>query len=109
MFKIREPTGIELIRLLKKGANVSYLIHMYQYFLKSEKYKFDLKSINLTPKSTATMCVACTNHSRFDYSMLQKMQTLVNMYIPKFKRIKAKCSTETKKYFRTNLHYLQII
>jgi len=73
------PSCILLEILRKRGAKIAYSDPYFPIFPKMREHKFDLKSVPLTAKSIASYdCVLlATNHSSFDYKMIQKNAKLI--------------------------------
>jgi UDP-N-acetyl-D-glucosamine dehydrogenase len=70
---MRESPSVEIMdQLQKKGAEVSYTDPWVPVFPKMRKYKFDLKSIDLTEESIAQFdcLVLVTDHGSFDYELI---------------------------------------
>ena len=77
---MRESPAVELMRLLReKGALVDYSDPYIPLFPRLRKYHFDLASVDLTPDKVATYdaLLLATDHSGFDYPMLQKCARLI--------------------------------
>lgn len=77
---MRESPAVELMRLLKeKGARVDYSDPYIPVFPRLREYYFDLASVDLTPDKVATydVLLLATDHSGFDYPMLQKCARLI--------------------------------
>ena len=77
---MRESPAVELMRLLQeKGALVDYSDRYIPVFPRLRKYYFDLASVDPPPdKVTAyDALLLATDHSSFDYSMLQKCARLI--------------------------------
>ena len=76
----RESPGIEIMRLLKKkGAKIDYSDPFVPIFPKMRRYNFKLSSINLTAKSISSydLLLIAADHSKFDYSLIQKKAKLI--------------------------------
>ena len=76
----RESPSIIMLKILsEKGALVSYSDPHIPVFPKMRNYRFDLKSIVLTPENIATFeaILLATDHSGFDYDLLQKHARLI--------------------------------
>ena len=76
----RESPSCVLLELLRKrGAKFAYSDPYFPTFPKMREHKFDLKSVPLTAKSIASYdCILlATNHSAFDYKMIQKNAKLI--------------------------------
>lgn len=77
---MRESPAVELMRLLReKGALVDYSDPYIPVFPRLRKYHFDLASVDLTPDKVAAYdaLLLATDHSDFDYPMLQKCARLI--------------------------------
>ena len=77
---MRESPAVELMRLLKeKGARVDYSDPYIPVFPRLRKYYFDLASVEPTPDKVATYdaLLLATDHSGFDYPMMQKCARLI--------------------------------
>ena len=77
---MRESPAVELMRLLKeKGARVEYSDPYIPVFPKLRQYYFDLASVDPTPDKVAAYdaLLLATDHSGFDYPMLQKCARLI--------------------------------
>jgi len=77
---MRESPSLELMaKLTKKGAQISYSDPHIPSFPKLRKYKFDLKSVELSPKTISEFdCVlVATDHDKFDWEMIGKNATLI--------------------------------
>ena len=77
---MRESPAIKIIDLLlNMGADISYNDPHIPKFPKLRKYKFDLKSVKLTPRFISSMdCVVIvTNHSAYDYDFVVKHSKIV--------------------------------
>ena len=90
----RESPGVELIKLLKiKGCRVSYSDPYVLKFPKMRNYNFRLKSINLNQNSVRKfdLILLVTDHTKFDYSMIQKNAKLIidtrGVYSSKYQNI----------------------
>ncbi|MCR4308122.1 MAG: nucleotide sugar dehydrogenase [Candidatus Berkelbacteria bacterium] len=79
---MRESPSVEIMEQLRaKGAIVEYSDPLVPSFPTMRKYKFDLTSVELTPKSIrAYDCIVIgTNHDVFDYTMIAEYaKTLVD-------------------------------
>ena len=76
----RESPSVELLELLKaKGAKIAYSDPHIPAFRPMRKHNFDLKSVELTPKSLASFdCVLlATAHKAFDYNLIKKHARLI--------------------------------
>lgn len=77
---MRESPAVELMRLLKeKGARVNYSDPYIPVFPRLRKHYFDQASVDLTPDKVAAYdaLLLATDHSGFDYPMLQKYARLI--------------------------------
>ncbi len=77
---MRESPSVELMeKLEKKGAKISYSDPHVPEFPKLRSYKFDLKSIKLSPKTLSEFdCVlVSTDHDKFDWEMIKKNSVLI--------------------------------
>lgn len=90
----RESPGAKLMDLLKKkGVCVEYSDPHVPRFPKMRKYKFNLSSINLTPKiiKSYDLIVIVTDHLKFDYNMIQRNAKLIvdtrGIYSKEFKNV----------------------
>ena len=91
---MRESPAVELMRLLKeKGAQVDYSDPYIPVFPRLRKHYFDLASVDLTPDKVAAYdaLLLATDHSGFDYPMLQKCAKLIvdtrGVYLDAFKNV----------------------
>jgi len=76
----RESPSCVLLEILRKrGAKIAYSDPYFPTFPKMREHKFDLNSVAITPKSIASYdCILlATNHSAFDYKMIQKKAKLI--------------------------------
>lgn len=76
----RESPSCVLLELLRaRGAKIAYSDPYFPVFPKMREHAFDLKSVPLTAKTVASYdCILIsTNHSAFDYKMLQKKAKLI--------------------------------
>ena len=76
----RETPAAEIIKLLmKRKSSVIYCDPYIPYFPIMRSYNFNLKSIKLTPKKIKLydLVLIVTNHSKFDYEMIQKNANLI--------------------------------
>ena len=76
----RETPAAEIIKLLmSKKAIVNYCDPYIPYFPRMRNYNFNLKSVSLTPKKIKTydLVVIVTDHTKFDYRMIQKNANLI--------------------------------
>lgn len=77
---MRESPAVELMELLRqKGARIDYSDPHVPVFPKMREHCFDLKSVDLTPERVAQydLLLLATDHSKFDYNMLQKHAKLI--------------------------------
>jgi UDP-N-acetyl-D-glucosamine dehydrogenase len=77
---MRESPAVELMELLRdKGAVIDYSDPHVPVFPKMREHSFDLKSVDLTPERIAQydLLLLATDHSKFDYNMLQKHAKLI--------------------------------
>ncbi|MBC7179217.1 MAG: nucleotide sugar dehydrogenase, partial [Roseovarius sp.] len=71
---MRESPSVEVMELLRRaGAEISYSDPHVPVFPKMREHKFDLSSIELTPKTVAGFdaVVLATDHAKFDYDMIR--------------------------------------
>ena len=76
----RETPSAELIRLLQdKGAVVDYSDPHVPVFPLKRKYKFDMRSVELTRDvlSDYDCVIVATDHDAFDYDLIQKAAGLI--------------------------------
>ena len=76
----RESPSVELMELLqKKGARIDYSDPYFPTFPEMREHHFHLRSVPLTPATVARYDVVllATNHSTFDYKMLQRHARLI--------------------------------
>jgi UDP-N-acetyl-D-glucosamine dehydrogenase len=77
---MRESPAVEMMELLvRQGAIVDYCDPHVPVFPKMREYRFDLKSVDLTPENIASYDVVllATNHDAFDYRVIQNHAQLV--------------------------------
>jgi UDP-N-acetyl-D-glucosamine dehydrogenase len=77
---MRESPAIKIIELLSAmDASVSYHDPYISKFPKLRKYDFDLKSVELTPKTLKSMdcAVIVTNHSDYDYDYIVRHSRMI--------------------------------
>lgn len=77
---MRESPSVELMELLAaKGALISYADPYVPIFPKMRRHRFDLKSVDISPKLLAEMdCVlVATDHDAFDYDLIQEHSRLI--------------------------------
>ena len=76
----RETPSAELIKLLQeKGAEVDYSDPHIPTFPTMRKYKFEMKSVELTPQTLSIYdCVLlATDHDAFDYDLIKQNASLI--------------------------------
>lgn len=77
---MRESPSLKLIEIYReKGASVEYYDPLVPVLPKSRKYKYDMKSVNLTKEKIRSydLVVLSTDHSIFDYKMIAANAKLV--------------------------------
>ncbi len=77
---VRETPAAEIIRLLKaRGAEVEYHDPHVAEFPAMRKYRFDLRSVDLTPErlASADAVMIVTDHSDVDYALIGEHARLV--------------------------------
>ncbi len=77
---MRESPSVELMSLLQaKGARIAYSDPHVPSFPKMRRYSFDLKSVELTPKTLASFDVVllATDHDIFDYESIETHAKLI--------------------------------
>jgi len=77
---LRESPALKIMELLiKEGADVGYSDPYFPELPPLRKYKFDKKSVDITPKTLKKYdCVIITtNHSSFDYDMILEHAKLI--------------------------------
>lgn len=77
---MRESPAVVLMDLLtEKGAIVDYSDPHVPKFPKMRKHHYDLDSVDLTPETLKTYdaVLLATNHSRFDYDLIQRHANLI--------------------------------
>jgi len=77
---LRESPALKIMELLiKEGADVDYSDPYFPELPPLRKYKFDKKSVDITPKTLKKYdCVVITtNHSSFDYDMILEHAKLI--------------------------------
>jgi len=77
---MRESPAVKLMSLLmKKGAIVDYTDPHVPTFPKMREYNFSLSSVDPTPDNIESydMLLLATDHSMFDYAMMQKKAKLI--------------------------------
>jgi UDP-N-acetyl-D-glucosamine dehydrogenase len=77
---VRETPAAEIIRLLHhRGAKVAYHDPHVPRFPEMRKYRFDLRSVPLSPKSVASFDAALivTDHADVDYALLARHAKLI--------------------------------
>ncbi len=77
---LRESPALKIMELLmREGADVDYSDPYFPELPPLRKYKFDKKSVNITPKTLKNYdcIVITTNHSTFDYNMILEHAKLI--------------------------------
>jgi len=77
---LRESPALKIMELLmREGADVDYSDPYFPELPPLRKYKFDKKSVNITPKTLKNYdcIVITTNHSIFDYDMILEHAKLI--------------------------------
>lgn len=77
---MRESPAVELMELLAaKGALINYSDPHVAVFQRMRKYPFDLESISLDARAISVydLVLLATDHSKFDYSLIQKHAQLI--------------------------------
>ena len=77
---LRESPALKIMELLmREGADVDYSDPYFPELPPLRKYKFDKKSVNITPKTLKNYdcIVITTNHSTFDYDMILEHAKLI--------------------------------
>ena len=77
---LRESPSVELMAMLEeRGAEVDYSDPYVPVFPRIRKYRFDMKSVTLTPESVARYDVVllATDHDAFDYAMIGRHARLI--------------------------------
>ena len=77
---MRESPSVEIMELLQvKGALISYSDPHVPIFPKMREHRFELSSIDLTPKELVKYDVVllATDHERFDYDLISRYSNLV--------------------------------
>jgi UDP-N-acetyl-D-glucosamine dehydrogenase len=77
---MRESPSLKLIEILKsKGCSVDYSDPYVPVLPPTRKYKFSMKSIDLTPSSVASydLVLLSTDHDSFDYKMIEENAKVV--------------------------------
>jgi len=77
---LRESPALKIMELLmREGADVDYSDPYFPELPLLRKYKFDKKSVNITPKTLKNYdcIVITTNHSTFDYDMILEHAKLI--------------------------------
>lgn len=72
---MRESPSVKLMEILReKGANIAYSDPHVPVFPKMREHHFVLESVRLTAESIASydLLLLATNHSAFDYDLIQK-------------------------------------
>ena len=76
----RESPAVELIDLLaRRGARVDYSDPHLPVFPRMREYRFDLKSVPLTPATLAgyDLVLLATDHDAFDYELIRRHAALI--------------------------------
>jgi UDP-N-acetyl-D-glucosamine dehydrogenase len=77
---LRESPSVELMAMLReRGAEVDYSDPYVPVFPRIRKYRFDMKSVALTPESLARYdaVLLATDHDAFDYAMIGRHARLI--------------------------------
>ena len=77
---MRESPSLKLIEIYReKGADVSYFDPLVPILPKTRKYKYDMKSVNLTAEKIRSydLVVLSTDHSIFDYKLIAGKAKLI--------------------------------
>jgi UDP-N-acetyl-D-glucosamine dehydrogenase len=77
---MRESPSLKLIEIYReKGANVDYYDPLVPVLPKTRKYKYDMKSVKLTPDKIRSydLVVLSTDHSIFDYKLFAAKAKLI--------------------------------
>jgi UDP-N-acetyl-D-glucosamine dehydrogenase len=77
---VRESPAVEIMELLSdRGATLDYSDPYIPVFPSMRKHKFEMKSVSLTPEVLRQYdcAVLVTNHSDFDYKLLQQHCALI--------------------------------
>jgi len=77
---MRESPAVELMeKLREKGVSVDYSDPHIPVFPEMREYTFNLQSVELTPESIREydMLLLATNHSEFDYNMIQEYAAII--------------------------------
>jgi len=77
---MRESPSLKLIEIYReKGADVSYFDPLVPILPKARKYKYDMKSVNLTAEKIRSydLVVLSTDHSIFDYKLIAGKSKLI--------------------------------
>jgi len=77
---MRESPSLKLIEIYReKGADVSYYDPLVPILPKTRKYKYDMKSVNLTAEKIRSydLLVLSTDHSIFDYKLIAGKAKLI--------------------------------
>lgn len=85
---MRESPSVHVMELLRDwGADVHYSDPYVPHFPKMREHQFDLSSVDLNPEVLASydMVVLLTDHSSFDYEMIEKHSSILLDTRGKFK------------------------
>jgi len=77
---MRESPSVKLMEILRdKGAKVEYSDPHVPVFPKMREHRFDLRSVQLSPRSIASydVILLATSHSAFDYTLIQQHARLL--------------------------------
>jgi UDP-N-acetyl-D-glucosamine dehydrogenase len=77
---MRESPSLKLLDLLlREGAYVDYNDPHIPMLPETRKYSFDMRSIDLTPRTLASydLVIMATNHSAYDYAMISENARLI--------------------------------
>jgi UDP-N-acetyl-D-glucosamine dehydrogenase len=77
---MRESPSLKLIEIYReKGATVDYYDPIVPVLPKTRKYKYDMKSVNLTKEKIKSydLVVLSTDHSMFDYKFIAENSELI--------------------------------
>jgi UDP-N-acetyl-D-glucosamine dehydrogenase len=77
---MRESPSVKLMEILReKGAKVEYSDPHVPVFPKMREHRFDLRSVQLTPRSIGSydVILLATSHSAFDYTLIQQHARLL--------------------------------
>lgn len=95
---MRESPSLKLIEIFKKkGASVDYYDPFVPVLPDTRKYKFDMKSINLSKKKLKTydLVVLSTDHSKFNYEFVADNSKII---------VDSRNAFETRKIARKNIY-----